>query len=238
MIVFRGGVRLADEVTLNVTPTVIAGATLHLQPSTTTIKQGAYTYIPVTLGNGVTQVSGLSVRHTADTTGTPLINTYHPYISDPLTRATIAPPSAAFNYVQANVGAGSAYVYAEVNAYGTILRDSVLFHFAYPSSAFIAVPGTQEGFTIAPTANHQTLNLNSGASVLFANFLNASGVMLDVTFSDSTAVIPATNIHGLGQYSSASRKFNIPGTYTWTITVSGPIALYNAQTFTGKLHIQ
>ncbi len=57
-------------------------------------------------------------------------------------------PGSTPNRIHASGGEGTAWVYAEVNAYGTLLRDSVLYTMTYPFTG--TIQAGLEGLVLRP----------------------------------------------------------------------------------------
>jgi plastocyanin len=135
---------------------------------------------------------------------------------------------------------GRATYTAEATIYGTKWRDSVEFEFDWPAVGW-AVAQNQAAPDEAPrvTFDPAVVRIGAGGTVLFSNFTT---VALEVVFDDPTHVEERTtfgcpyfpdqggggNIASFGGgvpnpwLNCRSRRFPVPGVYTYRITPDGP----------------
>jgi hypothetical protein len=159
-------------------------------------------------------------------------------------RLTLLPrqsPTVRPDQILPYVGEGSAWVYAEVTAYGQPLRDSTLYTFVHPSSMTITTTKTNLAVT-AVGYQDQVLTLAPGAIVTFKNGVG-DAMRVAYTFDqpdEATAVGSGTagNIAPLSAGQTARRQFLHAGTYRWTATASNAGAPWDGQTVTGVIRIE
>lgn len=256
--VFLNGVARGDQVLLQVTPTVIAGLTLSIQPDVTDsarLAVGTPKFITPVIQNPGTgeSVDNPTLLYSVKRADAKRVQIYIPY----LTLSSGIDISTQPSYPYADVGqimplvpTGSAWIYASVSAYGTMLRDSVLYTFSYPYSMVIATGESGSvPLDISNAFADQVLTLAPGATITFANYGSDNNLLtVSYTFDDPAAAteadVPSSDGGSTGNVStltsglSSDRKFNTPGTYHWTASAAGWPSASNAKTLSGTIVVQ
>lgn len=254
---FKDNVGNGDELIVQVTPTAITGATLSIQPvvpDTAKIARGAAKTIVPVVRNAATgqSVSSVNMRLTVRPVDAARMAGYTPSLQTPgLDGVSVqfnnAISGSSLNRIAAIAGEGTAWVYAEANVYGTLLRDSVQYILLYPATGTIDMRifgGT--GLQAMPTSTTPMHGYYQvGATITFSTSINELPVPISYTFDNpagATAAVPPApvggtsgNVVGLLNGQSSARRFLTPGTYTWTGTVGGNIAPFSGQTATGQI---
>lgn len=115
---------------------------------------------------------------------------------------------------------GDLWLLASVNAFGTVLRDSVKFTGIYPSMQMITIDQHETLKTITSAQANQNFLLQPCGSVMFSN---ATAEQIDIIFDDPSAVNECVlgdetgNITALEPGGMAIRKFRDLATRTWTV---------------------
>lgn len=260
---FKGGVGLGDMVLVQVTAAAIPGLTLSIQPAAPDSAK---------LAAGVTKAIVPVLRNPG--TGATVANPAMRYLIKPEDQGRVQPyapivllrlpskasnrdigyfyrwsssVSPASNQIVPLTGEGSAWIYATVNAYGTMLRDSVRYTFTYPYTKTIAT--VKANLAIASLYDGQTLTLAPGATVTFQNGVAAADpLQIAYTFDvpgAATAASPASmiggssgNVASLSGSQTSKRRFPTPGTYRWTATAAGGPAPWDGQSVSGMIVIK
>lgn len=262
---FRHGTAKGDFVRLLVTPAPIPGATLSVQsvpPDSTRLAVGSGRTLPAVIRNPAT----------GETMQSPAIRIMvkpQDSLKVTLGRPQFKLPGADGLIIQ-NVNQGSevgptartegtVWIHALIDAYGTVLRDSVLYTLTPPYTAslgFVAhgltVGVTNGGSTFnAVIGNGNTLTLSRTATVSFVwagNRIPSKDVT--IAFDDPTKVTAATppatvggstgDVRFLNATTSvtSTRRFNTVGTYRWTMTTLGGAAPWHGITVSGVIVIK
>ena len=259
---YKDGVGRADQVYLMVTATRYSGLQLAFISSYDgTVPVGQEDYLVPVLYNPVTHDTvpdGFEVRYvpgSADSLHAAVwyprlyvpqtIENYDPYSG---TKETPYPQVGDWHAVKALVPEGTAWVHTSINAYGTTVQDSMLYHFTYQRYAEIALGIS--GLTISGDYADQTVTLAPGATVSFRNriFRLGDAVRMTYTFDNPSAAVandpPSTNggdsgnVVDLGRLQSSSRRFMTAGTYKWTATVRGIPSPWNEEVVSGTIVIK
>jgi len=154
--------------------------------------------------------------------------------------------SPTANQIVPLVSEGSVWIYGAVTAYGTPLKDSVLYTFTYPYTA--TVTANKTNLELTSLSENQIVTLMHGATVTFTNGVAGTDPLtIAFTFSDSTAATAASpaattggasgNVTALRGGQSSTRVFATPGTYTWTAAAAGQ-APWEGQVVHGTLVIK
>ncbi len=249
-----------DQILAQVTATSISGATLSIQPvapDSARLASGTpKTIRPVIRdpGTGVS-ISNPVMRYTVRASDVDKMRVYDPTISVGSTLARVSKDfsSLGTNQIMPLLGEGSAWVFATVNAYGTLLRDSVFYTFSYPYTATVASTNTdisgENTLVMTSTASGQTFILAPGATVTFQNSAaTASAITMVYTFDNpagATDAVPASstggasgNVTTLATNQSSRRRFLTAGTYRWTMTVTAGKSPWNGQKLTGTIVVR
>lgn len=255
---FKDGVGKGDRAVIQVTPAAVPGVSLSIQPAgtdSTKLALGLTKNIrPVIRNAGTGQsVPSPQLRLVARATPAKAFSGGTPFLALPGIGGVSESEPLVFgrlNVIGAILGEGQSWIYAEVNAYGTLLRDSVLYTASYPYTATMALITQDRSFQIG--LNEATAfnnKLAPGATLTIQNGLvAASGLPISVTFDDpagATAAVPASTIGGasgnvasLTPGQTSRRRFLTQGTYRYTATVGGNIAPFSGQTVRGEFVVK
>jgi len=252
---FKDGLALADVAILQITQTVITGATLSIQPSDSVkLAVGNDRQLVPVIQNGTGEsVNGPAVRYELGPGDSTKMSCFTPYfvstatvtVQQLTTSACGGGPVQSLNTLHANLK-GVAWVYANVTVYGVPLRDSVMFFLTNPYFEFVSVAPYALNLT-GPSAN--TYTIAPGGMMGFQNgFPSAFGALVSFTFDDpegAAATNPPSDVGGTsgnitpltgGQY--AMRLFPTAGTYKWTATITGGAPPFTGVTTTGTVIVQ
>lgn len=258
VLAYQGAAIRADHLLLKVTASAVPGLQLVLQPNTTTLAQGTVGTITPTLLNPTTSATVTSpvIRYSVGAQDQQRMGVYAPvlFITTATGFVTIRPSPYVFpastltqNQVLALTGEGTAWVYADLTAYGTAMHDSVLYTFTYPKSATIST--VKSNLAVTSTYASQSLVVAPGATVTFNNGSAATDPLtIAYTFDNPSAATAATppssvggstgNISALIGGQSSARTFATAGTYHWTATASGGPAPWAGQVITGTIVVK
>ncbi len=262
VIAYKDGVADGDEVIVQVTPTAISGAALSIQPPAgepARLAMGEYVELIPVVSNPTTgeAVPNVQLRLTVREEDTKKLTGYTPYIKLPGENGVLVQPSSPnlgdyYNYVYVIAGEGKAWVFAEVDAYGTLLKDSVQYTLTYPLSANLEI----QFRNLAVSLGYRSLreqHLMEGATYTFNNqivirnseYKVIGGWPISFAFDNpgaTTAATPPSTVGGasgdvpvLQPDERTKRKFLTPGTYRWTVTVGGTAAPFAGQTTSGTI---
>jgi hypothetical protein len=269
LLAFANGTVRADKVLVNVTPTATSGLTLSLQPTasdSTKLASGSAKSIIPLLRNPTTgdTVAVPLLQYDVNPSDATRVAAYTSFIRMStafngllVERRLITPTALTQNQIMPLVGEGTAWIYGEVNAYGSLLRDSVLYTFTYPYTATVATHKSNLALLMTVNAGSAlsspaavTLTLAPGAIVTFSNSVpSTDSLTITYTFdtpaaatappgSPSTAGGASGNVTPLAGGQSSRRQFLTPGTYHWTTDAAGGPAPWPGQTFTGTIIVQ
>lgn len=257
---FQDGLAKVDKVIVQVTTSVVPGVTLSIQPTgtdSTRLASGSSKQITPLLRNPTTgaRIIGPTLRYTVSDTDAQRVLVYQ---STGITNGTVDITQTdqasldaccgGLNGISAKVYDGSAWIHADVNVYGTLLRDSVQYTFTPPFAATISFQ--QSNLKVNNTGDHTTIYLARTGTLTVTNFLNTTiGTPVSITFDDSSGIGPATppstfggasgNIVDLPAGSRATRRrFSTAGTYHWTGVVGGSSPPYSGQTSSGTIVVR
>lgn len=261
---FQGNGVVGDQVLAQVTPTVMPGLALSIQPvapdsaklAASTVK----TILPV-LRNATTGLSLANppMRYLVRGADSAKVEVYEQSISISgnggqdifVVRAgNNSSSNGAFlqpNQIEALKGEGSVWIYALASVYGTILQDSVLYTLTYPYT--VTIPTVKANLAVVSIYANQTVTLARGATVTFQNGVAATDPLtMAYTFDNpaaATAASPASTTGGaagnvtlLTGGQTSRRQFLTPGTYRWTTTTAGGPAPWPGQNVTGSVLIK
>lgn len=266
VLVYLNGTCNGDQLLITVTAGAVPGLTLSIQPPVgDSAKQSiglAKTIIPV-LRNPTTgqSLTGVQLQYAVQSqdqdrlgvfTGAISLNSAAGAASVHLPKS----PSAARNQILPYVGEGSVWVYAALNAYGTLLQDSVQYSFTYPYTGTVAISKSSlavliainggiglavpslPAFTLAPAGivtftNNAPLNDPLTVAYIFDNPAAATAPSLASTVGGASG-----NVSALAAQTSSRRQFLTAGTYRWTMTTSGGTAPWSGQTATGTIIVK
>ena len=263
VIAFKGSSIRGDQVVVQVTPTAASGLQLSVQPippDSARLASGTTKTIVPTLRDPTTgvSVSNPAVKYTVKGSDSARVDVFRGtvrYIPDfanlndfvvvnapPTTNSRINP-----NQIVALAGEGSAWIYATISAYGTILRDSVRYTFTYPFAQTIST--VKDNLALQNIYANQMVTLAPGATVSFQNGVSSADP-LTVAYSfdnpaGASAASPASvdggsvgNVTPLTGGQTSRRRFLSPGTYRWTMTAAGGPAPWPGQTLSGTIVIK
>lgn len=248
--VFRNGTIKADQALVQVTSTVIPGVVLSIQPAptdSTRLASGTVKTIVPILKNPTTgsAVSNPVMRYAVRPEDADKLGVYTPALrlpNGPYVQVTPYPsPSVGTNQIVPRLSEGQVWVYAETNAYGTVLRDSVLYTFTYPYA--YTLTASQFGYALTSDFAGATVTLMHGAILTLANSLpNPSTVAF--TFDNPSVAAAATvggdsgNAPAVGQNARTTRRLTTPGTYHVTVSVPDSVPTVGGQSFSGTLVVK
>lgn len=267
VLVYLNGTVQVDQMLIQTTATTIPGITLSIQPppgDSAKLASGTVKTIVPVLQNVTTGLSvvGPQLEYEVKVADESRLGVYTANITLPsfLTLRvgrTSLTPSVGRNQIVPYVSSGAAWVYARVNAYGTVLQDSVLYTFSYPyvgtvatSKSSLAVMTTINGGSALQPGLSATVTLTPGAIITFSSGLSATDLLtIAYTFDNPTAatapvVSPSTtggasgNVTALVGGQNSRRQFLTPGTYHWTTLAAGGPAPWPGQTFNGTIVIK
>lgn len=263
---FWNGTWNADQILVTVTPTAVTGLALSIQPpsgDSTKLARGIIKTITPVLRNPVTgqSLTGIQLRYTVLPTETVRVGVFGGCV--PINSLATAASRcgalgiAARNQIVPYVAEGGAWIYAAVNAYGTLLQDSVRYTWSYPYTGTLmmtkinlaVVTVVNSGSVATAAALVPDLTLAAGGTVAFTNGVASGDPLLIVfNFDNSAAATTATplpnaggtsgNVTALTAGQSSTRKFLTPGTYRWTRVASGGPSPWAGQTATGAIVIR
>jgi hypothetical protein len=250
---YKHGAVKADQVVLQTTAAEIPNLQLSIQPlagDSARLAAGTSKTIAARIRNTAgDSIVRPVIRYTVHTGDSTRVAVYIPQLASPAGQLLVSHPtilSAGVNQIRPLVGEGSAWIYATVNAFGTELKDSVLYTFTYPITQYVSF--TTVGNGVVSSHKGQVVTLERNATVTFSNdTYGLDGFALTITFDDpagATAASPPSttggtsgNITALSSGQSSDRRFATPGTYKWTVHADG-LAPFTGQTFSGTLVIK
>jgi hypothetical protein len=255
VVVKRDGVFKGDQVLLQVTQSVVPNATLSIQQSDSTrLAAGTVRTMQAALVDPATGASMPNpiVRYSVRPADVKRVALHRPTISVGGSVIVVQAdnnPAPGANQIGAIAPEGTVWIHGSVDAYGTVLRDSVLFTLTYPFSTLIYVE--RIGTTITSPAANQVVTLAPGATATFQSYVNPNvdpqltiAVAFDNPGAATAASPPSTtggstgNISPLSGFQPSNRRFMTPGTYRWTATAGGSPAAIAGQTLSGTLIIK
>lgn len=261
VLVYNHGTGKADDVLVQVTAAALTGLTLSIQPvapDSAKLAKGTYKPIDPVISNATTGESVASPFLKITTKGTDKLRMagYEPDIvlpgpDGPQVASSTPVIGNTPNYIYGLAGVGTAWVHAEVSAYGTLLRDSVLYTLSYPYEAEVQVVSVNQGVAIGglPPIN-KDVTLAPGATVTFRNQLvrGLATVPVTYTFEDPSTAVASTppsdiggasgNVSGLTRNQQSLRRFMNPGVYRWTMTVGGNVPPVSGISISGTVTIK
>ena len=222
------GVTRRDIVSILVTATPIPGLTLSLANPSTISQIGTDRSIPVSL-------------RSASVVLPPIADLFLQPGDDTL--ATINRTSNALRPLTAT---GGVWVHGTVNAYGTLLRDSLQYTFSSPRT--LTLVAYRSGLVLVAPAANQAATIAVGATVTFQNttvpLSSTDTTHLEFTFDDPSAasgtspVAPSGNVAPLAERMSSRRIFRRAGTFQWTARFTKLPRGVGERTFTGTIIVQ
>jgi hypothetical protein len=253
---YQGTVLTVDRLLLQVTSQPISGLTLSIQPppgDSAVLVAGARRFINPVLRNPITGEEALDppMRYRVKPQDVSALTVFQPRIYSPgfFLVQQLGVPTVGEKEIAAKDGGHRVWVYADVSAYGTLLRDSVLYSSIYPLSYSFNAFTVQGAIVVndpGGRTTHRTATLAPGATVTFRSGVDSSHV--SYTFAGpeppAPAVPPSTvggssgDVVGLEFLQTSRRRFVVPGTYTWTMKVTDGPAPWNGQTVTGQIVIK
>lgn len=245
---FKDGLAKGDQAIIQVTQTAIAEATLSIQPvppDSAKLAQGNGKTIVPFIGNLTRgeSVDNPTIRYRVNGADVKQLGFYAPNFSTATLTANQLYQFTCFACVGLNqtyaVGnTGQAWLYADVDVYGTMLYDSVQYTLTNPYSAFVYL----SDLGLAVLNAQPTVFISPGGTVQFYNAISAAyGTQVTYTFADPSAATPGDasgNVVGLNSGESSSRRFLTAGTYTWTAMVSGSAPPFTGVTAAGRIVVQ
>lgn len=260
-IAYRNQTAAGETALLQVTATAIQGTTLSIQPvapDSGKLSAGTMKTITPAIRNPGTgeSVPNPVIRFTVRPGDARRMLVHETVIQLPGTgnRVCITCPSAQIfptpeaNQIRPLVGEGKVWIFAAVDAYGTLLQDSVEYTLSYPYALTVSSVKNNLAVESAGFANN-TLTLAPGATVTFQNGAAAADPLTMTYMFDNpaaaTAANPAStsggasgNVTTLTGGQTSRRRFMTPGTYRWTMTATGGPAPWNGQTLAGAVVIK
>lgn len=253
VLVERNGEFKGDQALVQVTATPVSGVALSIQPSDSAkLAAGALKTMTPVLRNAGTGLSVPSpvVRYSVRPADAKRVALYRPSITVGGINVQIAPSLApTASQIGALAAEGATWIHGTVDAYGTLLRDSVLLTFSYPFRATIATG--LAGAMIAADANGRSITLAPGATVTFrSDVFSVVAPLLTIayTFDNPGAATAATPVATVGGASGnitplppgeiTTRRFLVAGTYRWTAVAAGGTAPWSDQMLTGSIVIR
>lgn len=255
MFVYKNNTVKADQAFIHVTDSVPTGP---MKAVMTTANTTVLIRAQPTINTALVNVAGDTVmvpmvRYWPKGGDSAKVLTYEPGIIAPGNRGILLSSEYTYffgtqNAIVAKVGDDSAYVYTDVNAYGTVLHDSLKFHFHYPSTATFGPFVLPDGYQIFDRTAINERTYQSPATLTFGNTMfvstNGAPLPLDYVFDQPDKALATTpggasgNILGLNLFSSQRRLFTTPGTYGFTVTVRGNTPPYTGQTYSVSFTIK
>lgn len=256
---FKAGALRGDQVVAQVTPTAFSGLTLSVQPvasDSARLAAGTTKTIVPALRNPTTgaSVATPAVKYTIKGTDSTRVDVFRgtiQYFQNVTDFLWVRPPTVntglASNQVVALAGEGTAWLYATVSAYGTLLQDSVQYTLTYPFTQTIAT--VKVNLAIQSIYAGMALTLAPGAIITFQNGVAATDPMtVAYTFDHpaaATAPVPPSttggasgNVTALTGTQTSRRQFNTPGAYHWTVTAAGGLTPWPGQSLSGAIVIK
>jgi len=253
---FKGGLVRGEQAIIQVTPTAFAGATLSIQPDvgdSTRLAQGSSKSITPVITNGTESVPNPSLRFIIREADATKMGCYVPSFSgignftNFQLNVTNCGTQVGLNQIAALAHSGTAWVIAEANVYGTVLRDSVQYTLTYPFWGYVMIASVNLQLVGGSTLG--TLYLAPGGMATFFNFINPNiGAAVAFTLDNPAAALPdnppsstggaSGNVTTLQSYEGSNRRFVTPGTYTYTATVTSPTPPFTDYTVTGQIVVQ
>lgn len=251
---FKNGVVKGDQAIVQVTATAIPGATLSIHPippDSAKLANGEYKTIIPLIQNPATgeTVDNPVIRLRVNAADINQLGFYAPAFST----ATISyyqlyqydcQVCVGLDQITAVGNSGTAWLYADVNVYGTMLHDSVQYTLtnSYIANLYIT------DYVLTILSNPRVV-IAPGGTVTFNNYINGKyGTVVSYAFDNPSAALTADppsdlggasgNVSGLMYGESSVRIFRTPGTYTWTATVSGSGPPFAGLTATGVIVVQ
>jgi hypothetical protein len=257
---YKNGVGKADRAIVQVTAASIAGLTLSIQPAATDsakLARGSTKVITPVIRNAALQaVATPALRLTARNQAGAVFAGYVPTILLPgddgiIVSVGVPPVFTSYNTIAAVQGEGTSYIYAEVNAYGTLLQDSVLYTASYPYTGTIQVyTADRHGLQVRLNeTSTPTATFAPGATITFRNgMLTTSALPMVFTFDTPASALAATppsttggasgDVTSINPNQQTNRRFNTAGTVRYTATIGGNLPPYSGQTVTGTIIIK
>lgn len=261
MIAFKDGAVAYDAALVQVTPTMISGVTLSVQPSSPEdaySQAGSDRYLSPVVMNPITDsaVSGVALRlefRPNDSSGVrcqsfPVRTGPTSIAFEALTKTNcVNGPNGYYNVPNAffPVRPETLWVHATVLAYGTVLHDSAQYIITNPNTGSVYV--TPNSLSSGVSSNPLDVAILPGGTVVFTNAYDpAYGTSIDFIFDDSAAVTadpgsgdPASgNIRGVSGGGSTSRQFLTAGTYGYTYVITDGVAPFKGATGRGTITVQ
>lgn len=259
VIAFKEGTVRGDQVLAQVTPAAVTGLTLSIQPiapDSAKLAAGVTKTITPVLRNPVTgiAVATPAVIYKIKGPDSARVDVYRGsvrYVISSANAMTVRPTTAnsglAPNQFIALSGEGTAWLYATVNAYGTVLQDSVRYAFSYPYTQTIST--VKVNLAVQSMYGYTTLTLAPGAIVTFQNGVAATDPLTVAYAFDNPAAVtapspPSTagaasgNVTTLTGGQTSRRQFLTSGTYHWTVIAAGGPAPWPGQTLAGTILVK
>jgi len=255
---FKGGLVRGDQVVIQVTDTKFGGATLSIQPTggdSARLAQGSSKSIVPIVQNSVTNesVPNTTFRFTYRPTDASKLGCYVPGIpgigefTTLQLSVTDCGTAVGLDQIAAIANSGTAWVIAEANVYGTVLRDSVQYTLTNPYSGYVLLAASN--LQVIGGEALGTVYLAPGGTVTFLNFLNPSlGSSVIFTFENPAAATVANpvstvgdstgNVTALAGQESSNRQFLTPGVYLYTATVTSGIPPFANASVSGKIVVE
>ena len=247
-----------DRILVQITETSISGLTLSIHPpagDSTSLRAGAQRELVPVLTNPSTgeSVSDPAMRYRVRPEDASTVAVYQPRLYAPATTdflvQALGVPSLQERWIAAKNGGPSAWIYGEVDAYGTLLRDSVLFSFHNNNYVRLAASIQNAAAVVlfgGWRVNHRTLVVAPGATVELTAFVDARHVSFtfvgpSVPAAGNPPTVPggaAGDVTSITTGQIARRRLMVPGLYTWTMTVLDGALPWKGQTATGKILVK
>ncbi len=252
---FKNGVGKSDDIIIQVTQNALSGLSMSIQPippDSAKLALGEYKYIePVISNSSGESVIAPQLRMDVTREGAQKIIGYGPTCPSQLTTVEygavcqrVSGVDWAIDIIGAQGYEGSAWVYATVNAYGTVLKDSVEYTVSPPYRQQTYISAYQS--VTLRNDSEGIIYLSPGGTWSFTNGLSATlgDVPISVTFNDPSAASATTiggasgNIIDLRPGQGTQRRFMTAGTYTWTAIAGGTVKPFAGQTTGGTIIVK
>jgi hypothetical protein len=258
---FKDGAVAADQALVQVVATSFSGATLSIQPippdSAKLEWEDVKRIVPVIRNSTGQSVTSPVIRYEYGPGDSTVMQCYVPQFQATATlsqaQLRVTPcgavgysGSVSLNGIRA-FRAGTAWVHARVQVFGVALHDSVFYTLTNRYATTVQI--STENLGLRDNSGYLTA-IAPGGVVTFTNGLQSgTGASVGWTFDNPSAATSATPLPTYGDTTgnippitvsqhTTTRRFNTPGVYTWTATVSGGIPPFAGQTITGKITVQ
>jgi len=254
---FKDGLTKADQVILYVTDAVIPGLTLSIQPiapDSARLAQSSAKFIAPVLANPVTgaSIDDLRIRYTVTRDDAPKILVYQvvnvstPTIDGQQTSQMSSDICCgALNAIVAKGHTGTPWIHADIDVYGTLLRDSVQYTLTPPFNVQISF--SKGNFKVGTGNDGGVIYLARTGTLTVANFIDgALDLPVTLTFDHPELIQattpPATDGGSSGDvvnlpsgFKNTTRTFPVAGTYHWNAVIGGVLPPFSGQKASGTI---